>query len=98
MQRLVEMVRVALRLFFSVWFNARVQSDADPEETEEEAAARKNLKADKAAALVAKKRGNELYSAKVRRRVALLYVSTTAMLIGTLTSTETEQCRVALEA
>lgn len=31
----------------------------------EEATARKKLKADKAAALVAKKKGNELYSAKV---------------------------------
>lgn len=42
-----------------------MQSEGDPDETEEEAAARKKLKADKAAALVAKKRGNEHYSAKV---------------------------------
>ena len=38
----------------------------DPDETEEEATARKKRKADQAAALVAKKRGNELYSAKVK--------------------------------
>eukprot|EP00903_Cladosiphon_okamuranus_P012279 g11516.t1 len=40
------------------------EASVDPEETEEEAAARKKRKADQAAALVAKKRGNELYSAK----------------------------------
>lgn len=42
-----------------------MQSEGDPDETEEEVAARKKLKADKAAALVAKKKGNEHYSAKV---------------------------------
>lgn len=46
-------------------FCGPVQSESDPEETEEEATARKKLKADKAAALSAKKKGNELYSAKV---------------------------------
>ncbi|CAM9451979.1 unnamed protein product [Hapterophycus canaliculatus] len=39
-------------------------ADADPEESEEEAAAKKKRKSDQAAALVAKKRGNELYSKK----------------------------------
>lgn len=39
----------------------------DPDETEEEAVARKKRKADQAAALAAKKRGNELYSAKVKK-------------------------------
>ncbi|CBJ30059.1 conserved unknown protein [Ectocarpus siliculosus] len=40
------------------------EEKADPDESEEEAAARKKRKADQAAALVAKKKGNELYSAK----------------------------------
>lgn len=39
--------------------------DVDPDETEEEAAARKKMKADRAAAIEAKKRGNALYSEKV---------------------------------
>ncbi|CAM9169130.1 unnamed protein product [Ectocarpus sp. 12 AP-2014] len=40
------------------------EEKADPDESEEEAVARKKRKADQAAALVAKKKGNELYSAK----------------------------------
>lgn len=43
-----------------------MQSEVDPDESEEEAIAKKKLKADKAASLTAKKKGNEHYSAKVR--------------------------------
>ncbi|CAM9439347.1 unnamed protein product [Pylaiella littoralis] len=39
-------------------------ANVDPDETEEEVTARKKRKADQAAALAAKKRGNELYSVK----------------------------------
>lgn len=49
-------------------FNVRVQSEAEEGESEEEAVARKKLKSDQAAALAAKKRGNDLYSAKVTPR------------------------------
>ncbi|CAM9261495.1 unnamed protein product [Laminaria digitata] len=40
------------------------ESEAEEGESEEEAVARKKLKSDQAAALLAKKRGNDLYSAK----------------------------------
>lgn len=49
-------------------FNVRVQSEPEEGESEEAAVARKKLKSDQAAALAAKKRGNDLYSAKVTTR------------------------------
>lgn len=43
-----------------------LQDEGDPNETAEEAAARKKLKADKTASVAAKKKGNEFYSQKVK--------------------------------
>lgn len=53
--------------FFGKNVRVHKQSDADPEETEEETVARNKLKVDQAAALDAKKKGNDLYSKKVYR-------------------------------